>query len=293
MTSTLSERIQFLYDQTTSGWVDVWGDHLHHGYYGPDGQTQKDHQQAQEDMISTLLAWAKPSTPSHINKILDVGCGVGGSSRFLANHFSADVEGITLSPVQRDIAQKLSGQRTDVTFTVADANRTSFPDRSFDMVWSLESGEHMPCKFTFLSECLRVLKPGGQLIIATWCSRPEPPELRYSENFLLSQISRAYQNSLTWVPLSHYLSLMNDLPFDTVRAADWSRSVTPFWNAVLRSAVSSKGLSAIIHGGAPMFTGALGGLLMRQGLKQELVRYVVINTTKENGPASLEQKSTP
>ena len=46
-----------------------------------------------------------------------------------------------------------------------------FEDRSFDFVWSLESGEHMPDKAKFLQECYRVLKPGGKLMLATWCHR--------------------------------------------------------------------------------------------------------------------------
>jgi len=47
-----------------------------------------------------------------------------------------------------------------------------FADASFDLVWSLESGEHMPDKVKFLQECYRVLKPGGTLIMVTWCHRP-------------------------------------------------------------------------------------------------------------------------
>ena len=45
-----------------------------------------------------------------------------------------------------------------------------FPDNHFDLVWSMESGEHMPNKHGFLSEATRVLKPRGKFLMATWCA---------------------------------------------------------------------------------------------------------------------------
>lgn len=46
-----------------------------------------------------------------------------------------------------------------------------FQDNSFDLVWSMESGEHMPDKKQFMSELTRVAMPGGKIIIVTWCVR--------------------------------------------------------------------------------------------------------------------------
>lgn len=43
-----------------------------------------------------------------------------------------------------------------------------FADRSFDLVWSMESGEHMPDKAQFVKELARVAAPGGKVIIVTW-----------------------------------------------------------------------------------------------------------------------------
>lgn len=44
-----------------------------------------------------------------------------------------------------------------------------YPDNSFDLVWACESGEHMPDKEKYIEEMVRVLKPGGTLVIACWC----------------------------------------------------------------------------------------------------------------------------
>lgn len=81
--------------------------------------------------------------------IVDVGCGIGGSSRYLARKFGAKCKGITLSPVQAQRAQQLAdaqGLSAQISFQVADALNQPFPDGQFDLVWSMESGEHMPDK---------------------------------------------------------------------------------------------------------------------------------------------------
>ena len=57
------------------------------------------------------------------------------------------------------------------SFQVADALQQPFEDSSFDLVWSMESGEHMPNKARFVGELARVCMPGGRIIIVTWCHR--------------------------------------------------------------------------------------------------------------------------
>ena len=61
----------------------------------------------------------------------------------------------------------------NVTFQVMDALAMEWPDESFDLVWACESGEHMPDKKKYVEEMVRVLKPGGTLVIACWCQREE------------------------------------------------------------------------------------------------------------------------
>lgn len=58
---------------------------------------------------------------------------------------------------------------------VMDALKMDYPDNSFDVVWACESGEHMPDKGAYVREMVRVLKPGGTLVIATWCQREVTP----------------------------------------------------------------------------------------------------------------------
>ena len=166
---------------------------MHHGYYLDADRT--DHVQAQIDLIDEVLKWADVTEAS---SVVDVGCGIGGSSRHIAKKFGCKVQGITLSPYQRTRGIELTkeqGLSDSVSFQVADALDMPFEDDSFDLVWSLESGEHMPDKQKFVNELFRVCTPGGRILIVTWCHRDlEEGEthLTRKEERLLARVSRAY-----------------------------------------------------------------------------------------------------
>ena len=85
------------------------------------------------------------------------------------------MEGITLSENQAKRATELAAQQgvANADFRVMDALSMDYPDASFDFVWACESGEHMPDKKRYVEEMARVLKPGGRMVVATWCQREE------------------------------------------------------------------------------------------------------------------------
>ena len=102
-------------------------------------------------------------------KVLDAGCGVGGSSIFLASVQGANVTGVTLSAkqVQKATSNAMEkGVEANVNFQVMDYCNTSFPDESFDIVWGCESICYAGNKEDFIKEAWRLLKPGGRLIVA-------------------------------------------------------------------------------------------------------------------------------
>eukprot|EP00878_Enallax_costatus_P012923 GHUV01013495.1.p1 GENE.GHUV01013495.1~~GHUV01013495.1.p1 ORF type:complete len:287 (+),score=46.96 GHUV01013495.1:998-1858(+) len=166
----LNTGIATFYNESSTLWENVWGEHMHHGYYAA-GAAPKTNQQAQIDMIEETLGWAEVTSAS---SMVDVGCGIGGSSRHISKKFNCKATGITLSPVQAARANELSrkaGLGEQCSFQVADALQQPFADGSFDLVWSMESGEHMPDKQRFVNELVRVCAPGGTIIIVTWCHR--------------------------------------------------------------------------------------------------------------------------
>jgi len=282
MTSTLYQQIQQLYDASSGLWEQIWGEHMHHGYYGADGTQKKDRRIAQIDLIEELLNWAGVT---HAEHILDVGCGIGGSSLYLAAKFNASATGITLSPVQAARAKEraqAAGLSARADFQVTDALNMPFADDSFDLVWSLESGEHMPDKRKFLQECYRVLKPGGTFIMATWCHRPlagKGGQLTDDERKHLAEIYRVY--ALPYViSLPEYESMADKISFQNLRTADWSSAVAPFWDVVIDSAFTPSAIFGLIMSGWGTIEAALSLGLMSRGYQRGLVRFGLLCGTK-------------
>ncbi|MFQ5728892.1 MAG: SAM-dependent methyltransferase [Waddliaceae bacterium] len=119
---------------------------------------------ARENEILAQLAKIKPG-----DRVLDAGCGVGGSSIYLANKYRCQVTGITLSDNQVRKAQSYAHNRgvsNPPEFFVMDFSHTTFPAETFDVVWGLESICHANDKRLFLQEAFRILKPQGRLVIA-------------------------------------------------------------------------------------------------------------------------------
>ena len=107
-----------------------------------------------------------------INKghnVLDAGCGIGGSSIFLAKNIGCNVHGITLSKKQSETAKSLA-EKNNVSnlaeFSQANYLETGFNDNSFDIVWAIESFGSASDKSLFFKEMKRILKPGGRILFA-------------------------------------------------------------------------------------------------------------------------------
>jgi MPBQ/MSBQ methyltransferase len=159
-----------------------WGEHIHLGYYSKEemaaGYKKKNFIQAKYDFIDEMMAFGGIDPDQNRQaKVLDVGCGVGGTSRYLAKALGpeAEVTGITLSPVQVARGTELAKEQgvPNAKFMVKDALKMDFPDNSFDIVWACESGEHMPDKKAYIDQMMRVLKPGGKFVMACWSQRDD------------------------------------------------------------------------------------------------------------------------
>ena len=183
------------YDAWTSEGIleYYWGEHIHLGYYGETERKApfyggKDFIEAKYDFIDRMLDFSQTEKPRNI---LDVGCGIGGTSRYLAKKFpDAQVTGITISEEQQKRATQLAAERgiTNVKFEICDALAMKYEDNQYDFVWACESGEHMPDKEKYVQEMTRVLKPGGRMVIATWCQREEPPAFNKKERKTLDYL---------------------------------------------------------------------------------------------------------
>lgn len=293
----LYDGIANFYDESSGVWEDIWGEHMHHGFYEDDVAASAttaapvdgglDHRRAQIKMIEKSLAYAGVPESKELRPktIVDVGCGIGGSSRYLARKYQAKVNSITLSPVQVERAVDITakqGLSELINFQVANALKQPFQDGSFDLVWSMESGEHMPDKKQFMGELARVAAPGGRIILVTWCHRdlnPGEKSLKPDEQELLNKICDAYYLP-AWCSPSDYVTLAKDLGLEDIKNEDWSKYVTPFWPAVMKSALSVQGLLGLAKSGWTTVKGAFAMTLMIQGYQRGLIKFAAITARK-------------
>ncbi|MEK7257705.1 MAG: class I SAM-dependent methyltransferase [Bacteroidota bacterium] len=276
---TQHEQIRQFYDRSTRLWMDTWGEHMHHGFYCQNGSVKKSRQQPQIDMIAELLKWGRVERAS---SILDAGCGVGGSARFLANRFNAKVLGLTLSPVQAAEGlrlNQLAGLVDLVKIEVGDYMELGGEGEKFDLIWSLESAEYIADKQKMLEIFYRLLKPGGKLLLATWCRRETPPELKPKEKNVLEKIYRLYFLP-PMISIQELAKHAQSVGFQEVKAADWSSSVAPFWDEVRKSALTWRSLSGLLRSGWTTMQGAWAVQYMTQAYRFGALKFGVLQAQK-------------
>jgi tocopherol O-methyltransferase len=153
------------YDVVSPYYHQLWGEHLHHGYWVR-GDESKD--EAQRQLIEYLAR--KAGIPRN-SEILDIGCGFGATSLYLAKHFGAKATGITISSVQVEMANKAAAkEQADTQFLLMDAEAMTFT-KPFDVLWSVESISHYHDLKMFFASAVNLLKPGGVFALTDWFRR--------------------------------------------------------------------------------------------------------------------------
>ena len=199
--------------------------------------------QAQRNLTDYCIALLKPI---HNKEILEIGCGNGIQALYInASHNPSSITGIDLNKANIDIAnsEKESANAHNVKFIVGDAqNLTTIESESIDVLLNIESAFHYPDKVKFLGEIQRVLKPGGQFLIADILSTRKKREgimkiwgkpmghhfwnhKRYSHEFSKSeliidhtedishQVRKGWSMYRNWIPKIKMDSLLQNIAF--------------------------------------------------------------------------------
>ncbi|QIZ70661.1 methyltransferase domain-containing protein [Oxynema aestuarii] len=227
-----SDSVANAYDTWTEDGIleYYWGEHIHLGHYGSPPQ-RKDFREAKADFVHEMVSWGGLDELPPGTTVLDVGCGIGGSSRMLARDYGFAVTGVTISPQQVQRAKELTEEDLDVNFLVEDALSLSFPDASFDVVWSIEAGPHMPDKALFAKELMRVLKPGGILVVADWNQRDDrQTPLNFWERPVMRQLLDQWSHP-AFASIEGFAELLSATGWveGEVTTADWSAATLPSW----------------------------------------------------------------
>ena len=207
----------------------LWGEHIHLGFYPPNKNIG--FREAKVNFVHELVSWSGLEKLPRGSRVLDVGCGIGGSARILANYYGFNVTGITISPAQAKRAKELTDNETSCNFKVMDALDLKFEDGAFDGVWSVEAGAHMNNKTKFADQMLRTLRPGGYLALADWNSRDlqkQPPSML--EKIILKQLLEQWVHP-KFISIKEFSSILrkNKNSSGQVITDNWNSFTNPSW----------------------------------------------------------------
>lgn len=206
-----------------------WGDHIHLGYY-PEGRVRGENFIEQKAVLTKrLFEWAVPDFAQKGAKLLDAGCGIGGSTRQLVRDYDfGEAVGISLSKGQIERATQLTKDER-VQFQQMDALNMRFENDTFDIVWSLEMEPHIPDKNKMVDELMRVLKPGGTLVLGGWNVRDDSIiRLSPNEHRQVTHLLEEWSHPNFW-SIEKYVKVFGSIPGASVRHDDWSIYVHPSW----------------------------------------------------------------
>jgi tocopherol O-methyltransferase len=215
------------YDDLDRFYRAVWGEHVHHGWWGRGARNAA---QATEHLVD-LVADRLRLRPGE--QVCDIGCGYGATARRLAGRYGARVTGVTVSAAQLAAAGP-GPQPGNPRLLCADWLANAFPDGAFDAALAIESSEHMADLARFFAEAARTLRPGGRLVVCAWLAAPDAsPSAR---RHLLEPICREGRLARLGTEPGYRAGLAA-AGFRDVTAEDLSREVARTWTlCILRAA---------------------------------------------------------
>ena len=207
------------------------GENIHLGFYEKP-RIKKDFRKAKVDFVHELVHWSGLDKLPKGSRILDVGCGIGGSSRILSNDYGFDVIGISISQEQIKRANELTVNKDFCHFEVMNPLHLKYEKGSFDGVWSIEAGPKIFDKQTFANEMLRVLRPGGVLAVADWNKRDSiNSPLNFCEKFILTQLLMQLIN-LKFTSIEGFKNNLLNSPYcgGSVKTSNWTKYTIQSWS---------------------------------------------------------------
>jgi tocopherol O-methyltransferase len=213
------------YDDLDVFYRDIWGEHVHHGFWAAGTEPRDIAVEALVDLLAARL---------HLkggDVVCDIGCGYGGSAAYLAARYGAHMTGLTISAAQAAQARLRQTGAGSLNFLQTDWLNNNLPAQTFDRAYSIESSEHMPDKQKFFDEAFRTLKPGGRLAICAWLAAesPRPWEIRH----LLEPICREGRLPSMGTE-TDYHAMAAQSGFLAANATDISRQVAKTWTICAR-----------------------------------------------------------
>ncbi len=197
---------------------------IHYAYFDENTRNIKEAIYRMNDLVGEKLD-LKQNQPK---KVLDAGCGVGGTIIYLGKKYpKSQFFGITITPDQVQKGKEFIKKRNlkNVNILLNDFNKTDFPSNFFDGVFAIESIGYSEKIEDVIKEMVRILKPSGKLVILEGFRTDisiNPILYRFYKNFLYG---RGYQD-IELPRLKYFVNLLNKSGFNNVLYKDISNNVS-------------------------------------------------------------------
>lgn len=267
------------YDQVSLAWSIIMGERQHFGFY-PENFPTLSLEAASQKLVEQLFAEDKPQAHE---KILEVGCGAGGTAFFIHQHYQCEVIGIALGSKEIDSANQLSKQINyfpKVQFFQRDGQDNGFDDHEFNHVIMLESSLLIPDKKKLFQENFRVLKPGG---LFSLCDQIRLKNLSASEMYRQGKNFERLQDCFGKTKtetLETYEQLLREAGFVDIKCRDISKQTLPSPLVWKKSALENKN-AVLQHFSTEQFQTFVDACdILHQVMKEGILGYGIINARK-------------
>jgi tocopherol O-methyltransferase len=183
---TGSERLDAIgryYDGLLKDYERFWGlkrhRRLHYGYFDDQHRSQDAALENLDRILTEAVAIKRGE------RVIDAGCGVGGSSIFMAKELGAVVTAVNISDGQLSYARAAAQQEgvaDRITLHKADMTKTGLPDHSFDVFYAVDSIGHVDSLDSVFGEAYRLLRPGGRLVYTEFVRSPSFTQEDWARN---------------------------------------------------------------------------------------------------------------
>lgn len=284
---SLAEHDRRVVEYYTGSWLDyrmLWTERraaaMHFGYEAPGVRSHRD------SVIACNRAMADAVGLRHGERVLDAGCGVGGTAVWLADNYAAEVTGVNIVPsyVARARRNARRCRGAPPCFVVADYTAIPLADASVDVVWAQESACHTPNKPALLGEAARVLAPGGRIVLAEYVLTSDTPSVA------VDAWCRSWEMSLS--TQAEWAAALDDAGFRDVVFHDVTSRMRRSLRRLARLCASCKWGADVLHAvglrSAAQQRNLRGGLAMWEALGAGSWYYAFLTAALPQGPAETD-----